>query len=258
MAEPLASINESLIVQNGELDDLYFVRRILRVTAPFLTLLIAGMCVIAARYHGEARGWPIFVAVLGLIGFLVASAFLLKFSFEERAIKQKILILQEARRGLVSRESRAAPLVRYRESVPDFVTEYRASANHYRRVHNIFQAVVIIGSIAASTVSSAGTSIPSLRWVGVGLTMSVGISAGFTGYFKFKERSLYLQQTSDAIEHEYQASELSLRHYRGKSERENLIALAEEVERLRQEQRQREQQLDQPAESQRPSGAGNS
>ena len=34
------------------------------------------------------------------------------------------------------------------------------------------------------------------------MTFAVGIASGFMGYFKYKERSFYLQQTADAIESE--------------------------------------------------------
>ena len=92
-----------------------------------------------------------------------------------------------------------------------------------------------------------------LRWAAVFLTGAVGISAGFTGYFKFRERSLYLRQTADSIDREYKAAELKIRRYKGLTEEDGLVALAEEVESLRDEQRKREQQLEQPSEARQSS-----
>lgn len=76
----------------------------------------------------------------------------------------------------------------------------------------------------------------------------MGIAAGFTGYFKFRERAMNLRQTADAIEHQLNAAELGIRRYRALGHEEALALLAEEVEWLREEQRKREQQLEQPPE----------
>ena len=57
-----------------------------------------------------------------------------------------------------------------------------------------------------------------------------------------------LRQTADAIEHEYNAAELGIRRYKALGYDEALTLLAEEVECLREEQRKREQQLEQPPE----------
>jgi hypothetical protein len=81
----------------------------------------------------------------------------------------------------------------------------------------------------------------------------VGISAGFMGYFKFRERSFYLQQTADAIEQALNASELSIFRYGGLEDDATLQQLVEEVETLKAEQRKREQSLDQPADARRES-----
>jgi hypothetical protein len=58
-----------------------------------------------------------------------------------------------------------------------------------------------------------------------------------------------LRQTADAIEHEYNAAELGIRTYKKLSREDALTALAEQVEWLREEQRKREQQLEQPPET---------
>jgi hypothetical protein len=84
--------------------------------------------------------------------------------------------------------------------------------------------------------------------VAVILSITVGTSAGFIGYFKFRERAMNLRQTADAIEHEYNAAELGIRRYKNLSDEERLTLLAEEVEWLREEQSKREQQLEQPPE----------
>ena len=129
----------------------------------------------------------------------------------------------------------------------------RVSSKRYRRVHNWFQAIIIIGSLGTTTLAGLESYYPALRWGTIGLSFSVGISAGFTGYFKFRERSFYLQQTADSIEQEFSSVQLRIGPYSGASDDEVLRIFAERVENLKDEQRKREQQLDQP--SQRRDGA---
>lgn len=141
----------------------------------------------------------------------------------------------------------------YRDSTPAYVDDVRVSSKRYRRVHNWFQAIIIIGSLGTTTLAGLESYYPALRWGTIGLSFSVGISAGFTGYFKFRERSFYLQQTADSIEQEFSSVQLRIGPYSGASDDEVLRIFAERVENLKDEQRKREQQLDQP--SQRRDGA---
>jgi hypothetical protein len=47
---------------------------------------------------------------------------------------------------------------RYRDDVQDVVTRYREEANKYRRIHNRFQSIIIVGSVATSAVTTASVS----------------------------------------------------------------------------------------------------
>ncbi|MFI9589059.1 DUF4231 domain-containing protein [Nonomuraea sp. NPDC052265] len=145
------------------------------------------------------------------------------------------------------------PQAAYRERIPDLISEYRNRASYYRRIHSWLQSVVIVGSIAASSITSLAIAIQAVQWIAAIVTFGVGVAAGFIGYFKYRERSMYLRQTADAIEQEWQAAELQIRHYRSLSPRELLSTLAETIELLREEQRKREQQLEQPSDESRPS-----
>ncbi|MER5218315.1 DUF4231 domain-containing protein [Streptomyces sp. NPDC002838] len=135
----------------------------------------------------------------------------------------------------------------YKDSLPRELDQLRTEAQHYRRIHNAFQSIIIIGSLGTTTAASLADNPGYLKWVTVGLSFTVGLSAGFTGYFKYRERSFYLQQTADAIEQHATAFELGIPPYTG-DENDNLSKLTKEVESLRVEQRKREQQLDQPHE----------
>ncbi|WP_249416160.1 DUF4231 domain-containing protein [Streptomyces sp. TS71-3] len=135
----------------------------------------------------------------------------------------------------------------YKDSLPRELENLRTEAQHYRRIHNMFQSIIIIGSLGTTTAASLADTPSYLKWVTVGLSFMVGVSAGFTGYFKYRERSFYLQQTADAIEQQANAFELGIPPYTDE-EGANLAKLTKEVESLRVEQRKRQQQLDQPHE----------
>ncbi|WP_432838884.1 DUF4231 domain-containing protein [Dactylosporangium sp. CA-092794] len=140
---------------------------------------------------------------------------------------------------------------RYRDDAPDIISQYREEANRNRRIHNRLQVVIIGGSVTASTVTTASVSYSVTRWYAVGVTAAVGLAAGFAGYFKFHERSSSAQQTADSIEREYEAVELRVGRYRGLNEKDAYSSFAECVEKLRDEQNKRQQQLDQPSDIKR-------
>ncbi|WP_107457768.1 SLATT domain-containing protein [Streptomyces sp. Ncost-T6T-1] len=138
----------------------------------------------------------------------------------------------------------------YRETTPAAIERYRTSGLRYRRVHNAFQSVIIIGSLTTSTAASLAETPAPYKWITVGTSFSVGLAAGFTGYFKFRERSFYLQQTADAIEEEYDAVNLKVGRYKGSTDdAAALLEFTERVETLKNDQRKRQQQLDQPTET---------
>ncbi|WP_173101326.1 SLATT domain-containing protein [Actinomadura verrucosospora] len=138
----------------------------------------------------------------------------------------------------------------YREEVPRSVEHYRQGQRYYRRVHNALQSIVIVGSLASSTIAGLAEVKGMQKWLLVGVTFSVGLASGFTGYFKFRERGFYLQQTADSVDEEFQSLHLGVGRYKNiDSEEEALSEFAERVEAIKSEQRKREQQLDQPAQN---------
>ncbi|MGW1508713.1 DUF4231 domain-containing protein [Streptomyces sp. NPDC002394] len=143
----------------------------------------------------------------------------------------------------------------YREASLDLIAQYRKSANTNRRIHNFFQLIIITGSIFTSTLTAMneGSSL-ALRIITSALSALVGVSAGVTGYFKFRERGYNLQSTADEIEKHYNASQFMLDDYAGHgdvslAEGERLRKYAGFVERLKEEQRKRELQLEQSSSS---------
>lgn len=194
--------------------------------------------------------WP--VALLFIASAIIVVAYISNAGGEAiPSVRDAALELEVAReqRRLYAASLDLSPKVRrniyQNEDVPRDILQFKQEGRFYGRINNVLQGIVIVGSIGASTLTGLIQSNPQLRWVTVGATLSVGVAAGFSGYFKFKERSFYAQQTADDIEHELSAVILGISPY-GSGEREdNIRTFTEKVEKLKLEQRKRQQQLEQ-------------
>lgn len=137
----------------------------------------------------------------------------------------------------------------YREASRDLIQAYRQRAKHNRSIHNYFQAAIIILSALVSTFTALSGELPNLRWATVVLSTTVTISAGLTAYFKFRERGYNLQSTADEIEKHYNAAEFRLDDYSDiEDEPQRLRTFAKHVEKIKEEQRKKELQLEQSPE----------
>lgn len=136
----------------------------------------------------------------------------------------------------------------YHSDVLTTIEEYRDHARKYRKTHNWFQTMIIIGSLATTATTTAAAGNSPLEVVAAVFSFAVGISAGMTGYFKFRERSMNLQQAADELDLEYKSVELGIHAYRNLEEEDRLIEFAQRAEMIKNEQRKREQQLEQPPE----------
>lgn len=146
----------------------------------------------------------------------------------------------------------------YREEVTAAIEKYQADSRKYRAIHNGLQTLIMIGSASTTTIAALDTG-KELTWQSVSLTVisfAITVAAMFTGYYKFRERSYFLQQTADAIEEETNAVRLGIgpySEYGPGQEDEALKLFTQRVEDHRNEQRRRQQQLDQPADQATPS-----
>ncbi|MFF1815981.1 SLATT domain-containing protein [Kribbella sp. NPDC058245] len=253
----LLELNRTLLTLERQLREARAVRRGVRlalVGLPFATFAALALG-ISPQFGVDKRliGWPLGVAIAAMVIGLAAYGFgrsdgnapPLPEDLElELAVarEQKVHLLAGLAGQTLPRQ------YAYWDELGGELETLRRSAAYYRRINNYLQSTVIVGSLAATAVTSLSLADEALRWAGVGTTFAVGLAAGFTGYFKFRERSFYLQQTADAVEYERNCFNLGIGRYKGKPEQEALVELVEEVERLRAEQRKREQNIDQPPE----------
>jgi hypothetical protein len=203
-----------------------------------------------------------------VLGFCIASAILKSTPGgpgrwrkrpSEDDLELKLAQKREARKHLLGNEDIPTKIrrVEYKEDAFSDIDDLRVESSRYRRVNNLMQAVLIIGSLAATGSSAITGEIPDIRWATLGITFIVGISSGFMGYFKYKERSFYLQQTADAIESEWEAVQVGIGRYKrffpgsdGKDDENSALAeFVDEVHKLKSEQKKRQQNLEQPPET---------
>jgi hypothetical protein len=163
------------------------------------------------------------------------------------------LSLTEERHVLEIRRRTPPPQDRqasYKEKIPVEISRLRQDSRHYRRLHLLMQWLLFISSSGVSAVTAWYDPPQPAKGVLIGLGFVVTVVTAAAGYFKPRERAFNLQQTADSIQQHVTALELGIAPYNASEEKVNLEIFATTVERLRAEQRMREQQLDQPQQGQ--------
>ncbi len=146
----------------------------------------------------------------------------------------------------------------YHSDIAITIEDYRAGASQHRKIGNWFQGFIIIASVTVSLLVTASGQFGNLQWAAVLASFLVASATSLNGYFKFRERGVNMQRAADDLEYEYNSAELSINNYRNeKDEVERLRNFAEKSERIKLEQRKREQQLEQSPQSRSSSGGEN-
>jgi hypothetical protein len=131
------------------------------------------------------------------------------------------------------------------QEIPEVIAGYEKASRKSKWRGDLSQFIVIVGSVGVTVATGAMGVAGPLGWTAAGLSFTVASTAGLSAYFKFRERAANARRAADAIDRENTAATLGIGRYRGLSTKDVLAMLVEEVERLREEQRQREQQLEQ-------------
>jgi hypothetical protein len=233
-------------------------------TAQRLRLLWLVASLVAVGFLGSAMLVGVWThyrgpfTILGLAASLISTASagwqIFKMRPEIASTQYGLSVLQTKRLHLAAEQETdpVAALRIYRLSALDDVERYRKRARSNRRYSNVLQWVIIVGSVIATSLTSASTGSAGyqqyFRWAAAGVSALVSISAALVGYFKFRERGFNQQQTADAIEKHYRGVELRIDDYSGDDEKKVLRLFAQNVEALKDEQRKRELQLEQSSE----------
>lgn len=172
----------------------------------------------------------------------------------EYEINQKEIQEEEERiKSLTPEQKLYEERERYLQSqVPKLIQEYKSESKKYRDIHNWLQWAIIIGSAFVTSITGATifTDMPTLSFtlklIAACCSLVVTIVAGFTGYFKYRERSTNLQKAADDIEHEYEAIKLGTHTYLDKPREEAMGIFVDKILKRIREQREQQQILEQP------------
>lgn len=139
----------------------------------------------------------------------------------------------------------------YKDELLQAIREYQGKANRNRAMYFTLQIIIIACSLFVSGLTSGLTGLISIfgnHWLAPAFSFSVSFLTAMVTLFRPRERSYNLQQTADAIQYEISCANRRIYGYKGLTDREAYTRLAEEVEKLRNEQRKRQQQLEQASE----------
>ena len=142
---------------------------------------------------------------------------------------------------------------KYKDDVFPTIRQYQLRANHNRRLYYSFQMVIIFCSLLVTGLTSGLTGLipPALNvpLITPIISLMVSFLTAVITLFRFRERGHNLQQTADAVEFEMTCATRGIFHYKNLSEKDTYVKLSEEVERLFNEQRKRQQQLEQASDT---------
>ncbi|MGH9632215.1 MAG: DUF4231 domain-containing protein [Bryobacteraceae bacterium] len=198
----------------------------------------------------EAQYWCLGLALLSsLLSLLLLQSQRRRLFVVERSLRQQRAARRSFGLGSSQTENHETRRDRYRIETWEYIEGQRKRAAHNRRIHNTFQAAIIIGSILVTSLTSAMAGDSPFNWITIAVSILITASAGLSSYFKFRERGFSQQQTANAAEKEYNAFELRIHDYDEEIDAPKAARLfAERLEALKEEQRNRELQMEQSPE----------
>lgn len=229
----------------------------------FLALVLSGL---ASYLFGEisfVSGWGGFISFACVIIIIVMIVYFC-LDYDEHgfkgfqrirnliSLKRDIDMLQTELRLLEDFQKTSRPLQeQYAEEIAQVVQQYTHGANYYRRFYYTLQIFIIFCSLLVTGLTSGLTNLVTIfnrPWIAPALSFAVSFLTAIITLFRFRERGHNLQQTADAVQYEISSAMKGIFGYKNLPEKDAYIKLAEEVERLINEQRKRQQQLEQASE----------
>lgn len=148
-------------------------------------------------------------------------------------------------------------LALYKDELLQATQKYQRQAKHNRNMYFAMQMIIIACSLFVGSLTSGLTGLISIlnnHWIAPALSFIVSFLTAMVTLFKPREKGYNLQQTADAVEYEISCSGRRIFGYEGLNDRQTYTKLAQEVEKLRNEQRKRQQQLEQSSEMKQTAG----
>ena len=141
---------------------------------------------------------------------------------------------------------------KYQEELASTIAKYKGRANRNRSLYYFIQMIIIFCSLLVTGLTSGLNNLIKVfgnPWVTPAISFSVSFLTAMVTLFRFREKGHNQQQTADAVEFEISCYKKGIFGYKNLSDTEAFTRFAEEVEKLRNEQRKRQQQLEQSSET---------
>lgn len=140
----------------------------------------------------------------------------------------------------------------YKDELLQTIQKYQHKANRHRGAFFALQMIIIACSLFVGSLTSGLTNLISIfgnHWIAPAFSFTVSFLTAMVTLFRPREKGYNLQQTADAIEYEISCANKRIYGYEGLDDRQVYTKLAQEVEKMKNEQKKRQQQLEQSSET---------
>lgn len=240
----------------------------------FIDVFVFIACLTTAWIIGSNNfffGWVVFVAIVAAIFFIILFIYFLVDGWEggerygfygwarvaemvefKRDIEQTEILIRIFQRHQDTHLAIQEQSELYKDTLRQVIQEYQRKANYNRWTYFIIQMVIIGCSLLVGGLTSGLNNFISIfgnHLLAPVLSFTVSFLTAIITLFRPRERGFNLQQTADAIQYEIDCATRRIYGYKGLSTDGIYVKLSEEVERLRNEQRKRQQQLEQASDA---------
>lgn len=244
-------------------------RNIILVDAFLFIALVTTVEIIG--FNNNYYGWFVFVAILAAIGFIVLVIYFFVDGWEhgerygfygwervekmialKRDIEQTEILIRIFQQHQDAHLTIQEQSELYKDSLRQVIEEYQRKANLNRWTYFSIQMVIIGCSLLVGGLTSGLNNFISIfgnHLLAPILSFTVSFLTAIITLFRPRERGFNLQQTADAIQYEIDCATRRIYGYKGLQTDDIYVRLCEEVERLRNEQRKRQQQLEQASDT---------
>lgn len=140
----------------------------------------------------------------------------------------------------------------YKDELRQTIEQYQHKAKRNRGAFFSLQMIIIACSLLVGSLTSGFTNLVSIfgyHWIAPVLSITVSFLTAMVTLFRPREKGYNLQHTADAIEYEINCANKRIYGYEELEEDKVYTKLSQEVEKLKNDQKQRQQLLEQSSET---------
>ncbi|HYT44380.1 MAG TPA: SLATT domain-containing protein, partial [Methylomirabilota bacterium] len=190
------------------------------------------------EYHGDKFGFKGINRIKQL--------YALKVEIEQLEIKIRVLKKYQTKLLTIGEQ-----LELYKDELMQTIEQYQQMAKRNRGGYFTLQIIIIACSLLVGSLTSGLTNLVSIfgsHWIAPALSVTVSFLTAMVTLFRPREKGYNLQHTADAIEYEINCANKRIYGYEELDENKVYTKLSQEVEKLKDDQKKRQQLLEQSSE----------